>query len=155
MSAASSICQVRFLPGGGRFVEHFDLTDVGVLLEFPSLVFRGDLEVDGGSVQVKCTGAAEGHALLSFKRNEDLVVSSAVILGRDDKGDSALLESFFNMCRLTATALGHSRTEFATPPDRPLLVTVVWPTLAPDELSTLGTLERSSIAAFLKCIENP
>jgi hypothetical protein len=108
-------------------------------------------------VTVKWTGSDGGQALLTCSHRGDVFLSGAVVAGLDTEGDAEVLRMFVRSLEsipLLRQITGGRANPLATVlerPDRPLLASVVWPTLPAETFEQVAGLDILLSAVFLRC----
>jgi hypothetical protein len=111
-------------------------------------------------VAVKWTGTPAGQALFTCSFRGQLFLSGVLVTGWDDAGDAELLQMFTRS--LESAKLVQEITSGIPNPyrallersERPLLVAVVWPTLAADTFEHLAGLDLLLSTVFLERVAN-
>lgn len=119
-------------------------------------VFRSAIPTGAGEVSVKWTGADAGHAMFFFSYNEQLFLSGVLVAGKDPAGDAETLrmwtQSLENAPLLQQVTGGRPDPfqPLLARHERPLLASVVWPTLPVETFQQIAGLDILLSVEFLR-----
>jgi hypothetical protein len=107
-------------------------------------------------VTVKWTGAESGQALMTFEDHGKPFLSGVLLAGLDAAGDTEVLAMFVQSLERTEpmrqlfTGRTNPLKALMERTERPLLATVVWPTLSAERFEEVAGLDILLSAAFFR-----
>jgi hypothetical protein len=140
-----------------------DLSELGNDLLAPFLPlfdsswsFQGPVPDKSSPVSVKWTGAEEGQALATCYLNGQPFLSGVLVAGINSEPDLEILQMFADSIERIQFVQEMTRRGQAPPvrklisqAERPLLTSLIWPTIGPEVLSQVAGIDILMSAAFL------